>query len=157
MDFKEALWLQGLKQGWVMRFRPQGGSMIPFLRQGDTVSICPGKSCRPGDIILWQAGDALVLHRVVVKKNGWLITKGDSLGRLDSPVPQEQILGRAVARERDGRLCPLNIFMQRWLGLAFSLTVPLVPGLMSLLRTVNRKLQAFRERPSAAAYQKLLG
>lgn len=150
MDLKEALWLKGLQQGWVMRFRPQGGSMLPFLRPGDVVSICPGKSCRPGDIILWQTGPALVLHRVVVKQNGGLLTKGDFLGYLDSPVAPEQILGRAVARERQGRLRRLDNFWQRWLGLAFSLTVPLVPGLLALADSVKRRLKAHRRRPGAA-------
>ena len=130
---EQELWLQGLSSGRTMRFRPLGGSMAPFLRSGDIVNICPGESCRAGDVVLWQAGDALILHRVVAKQNGRIITKGDALGHLDAPVTREQILGRAVARERQGRVRRLDHQGARFLGLAFSFTVALLPGLISLL------------------------
>ncbi len=99
-----------------MRFRPLGGSMASFLRSGDIVNICPGESCRVGDVVLWQAGDALILHRVVAKKNGRIITKGDSLGHLDAPVTLKHILGGAVARERQGKVRRFGLFRGPVLG-----------------------------------------
>jgi hypothetical protein len=107
--------------------------MIPYLRSGDIVNICPGKTCHTGDIVLWQKRGSLVLHRVVGRKNGHIITKGDSLSGLDAPVPREQILGRAVTRERRGRLRRLDHLGARFTGLAFSFTIALLPGLISLL------------------------
>lgn len=130
MPMFEDLWLEGLHQGRTMRFRGRGGSMAPFLRDGDIVTIEPGGKPVLGQVVLTGPGDSLILHRVVAKRNGWISTKGDALGRLDAPVTREQILGRAVARERGGRERRLDTFWRRWLGLAFSLTVPLVPGLI---------------------------
>ena len=112
--------------------------MLPFLRQADMVTISPGQFSRVGDIVLWQAGETLVLHRVVAKRQGRIITKGDSLSHLDAPVAPKQIRGRAIFLERGARLRHLNTFRQRWLGLAFSLTVPLIPGLMALLASIKR-------------------
>jgi hypothetical protein len=129
VDHNQTLWLQGLAKGWNMRFRPLGGSMAPFMRPGDIVNICPGKSCRIGDVIIWQCGAALILHRVVAKKNGWVITKGDSLGRQDGPVRKEQILGRAVTRERNGRIRRLDHLGVRLAGLACCL-ISWIPGLV---------------------------
>lgn len=140
MPLKQELWLTGLKAGQWMRFLPLGGSMVPFLRQGDIVSICPGYDCRAGDIVLSQTGDTLVLHRVVAKKNGGIITKGDSLGRLDTPVTREQILGTAVIRERQGKVRRLDRLGARFLGLAWCLT-SWIPGLMSFLAAARRTLR----------------
>jgi len=131
--------------------------MMPFLRQGDTVSISPGQGCQIGDTVLYRAGEALVLHRVVIKKDGRIISKGDALGRLDAPVTPEQILGRAVARERGGWVRPLDTFGQRWIGLAFSFTVPLVPGLIPLLARVMRGVRAILERVYPQANVDLIG
>jgi hypothetical protein len=110
------------------------------LRAGDIVHICPGKSCQVGDIILWQQGDDLFLHRVVAKKNGWVITKGDSLGHQDGPVRKEQILGRAVTRERHGRIRRLDHSGRRLLGLAWCL-LSWIPGLVVLLGQSKRTLK----------------
>ncbi len=123
-----------------MRFRPLGGSMAPCLRAGDIVHICPGKNCQIGDIILWQQGDGLFLHRVLAKKNGCVITKGDSLSHQDGQVRKEQILGRAVTRERHGRISRLDHSGRRLLGLAWCL-LSLIPGLTVLLRKSKRTLK----------------
>ena len=140
-----------------MRLRPLGGSMVPFLRAGDIVTVAPDRECRVGDIVLWQAGEALVLHRVVIKKDGRIVSKGDALGRLDAPLTREQILGRAVARERGGRVRLLDTFGRRWLGLAFSFTVPLVPGLIPLLASVKRGMRAVLGRACPPTYQEFIG
>ena len=123
-----------------MRFCPQGGSMVPFLRQGDIVSICPEESCRIGDIVFCEVADNLLLHRVVAKKGKWIITKGDSLGHCDVPVRRRQILGRAVLRKRGGDIHRLDLLGARFWGLSFSLTVALLPGLIPLLIRVKALL-----------------
>jgi hypothetical protein len=147
VDNNQALWLQGLAEGWSMRLRPLGGSMAPCLRAGDIVHICPGKSCQVGDIILWQQGDGLFLHRVVAKKNACVITKGDSLGSQDKPVRKEQILGRAVTRERHGRIRPLDHLGCRLLGLAWCF-LSWTPGLVVFLVKSRRTLKFMGLLPS---------
>jgi hypothetical protein len=138
MDPKEELWVKGLKEGRAMRLLPRGGSMIPFVRAGDLVTIVPGKPCRVGDVILCRRDGNLVLHRVVGKKDGKIITKGDALGYADGPVAPQDILGQAVFAERSGVTRSLDSLGSRLLGLAFSLTVSRVPKLMGILAAVKR-------------------
>jgi hypothetical protein len=121
--------------------------MLPLLRPGDTVSIQPGKDCRVGDIILWRKGQALVLHRVVTRRNGRIITKGDSLSYLDAPVWPAQTLGRAVVRERHGRIKGLDHPGRRFLGLAWCL-LTWIPGLVVFLVTTRRTLKNMAQLPS---------
>lgn len=130
MDPKEELWLQGLRQGRTMRFRPLGGSMIPFIRPEDVVTIVPEKQCHAGDVVLVHRDDALLLHRVVAIFSGRIITKGDALPLLDLPVSPHDILGRAVRLERQGRWRSLESFKSRLLGLTFNLTLSWLPGLL---------------------------
>jgi hypothetical protein len=138
MDSKLSLWCQGLQQGKTMRFQPLGGSMIPCLRAGDVVTIVPGKGCRVGDVVLYRQNGDLVLHRVVGKRGGRVITKGDALGGMDKPVAPGEILGRAVSFERRGVSRSLDSWSSRFLGLAFCLTVSWAPKLMAILAAVKR-------------------
>ncbi len=133
MDFKEELWHQGLGQGRTMRFQPLGGSMVPVLRQGDTITIAPGRQCRLGDIVLYRCEDGIVLHRVIYKRSGRVFTKGDALRHIDAPVLSQDILGRAVARERQGKVRRPDHLVARFLGLAWCLSFPWIPGLLAFL------------------------
>jgi hypothetical protein len=112
--------------------------MIPFIRAGDTVTIVPAAEGRLGDIVLLFQRDRWVLHRVVAKAAGQIITKGDALGQLDEPVTVQDICGRAVSLERGGKVRSLDSLASRLLGLAFSLTVSRVPNLISLLAAAKR-------------------
>lgn len=123
MDPKVELWVQGLRQGWSMHCRPLGQSMIPNLRQGDLVKVTPEETYRLGDIILVNHGGHYIMHRVVVKSDGWIITKGDASTCLDPPVSPREILGRVVSRNRRGKESSLDSPWARWVGLAFCLTV----------------------------------
>jgi hypothetical protein len=115
--------------------------MAPVLREGDLVTIVPGGCYRLGEIILFPRDGCLVLHRVVAKSSDRLLTKGDAAAHLDPPLPLQNILGRAVCRERQGRISALDSWSSRVLGLAFSLTLLWVPGLLPLLAYAKRRLQ----------------
>lgn len=140
MPHKMELWLQGLKQGRPMRFRPLGGSMAPVLCGGDIVTIEPGNVSRIGDVILTQTTAGLVLHRVLRKCARHVITKGDRLTKLDLPVSTRDILGKAVYRDRGGKRRSLVTFGARFCGLCCSLTIPWVakflPGITAIKRLV---------------------
>jgi len=121
-----------------MCFWSMSGSMSPAIRIGDKVALVPGRQCRAGDIILYRRGNRLMLHRVVGKWRGVVITKGDALDQVDEPVTLRDILGRAVSRERGGVTHSLDSLWSRFLGLAFCLTVSWVPKLMAILAAVKR-------------------
>jgi hypothetical protein len=121
-----------------MYYREMSSSMVPFLRQGDLVKVTPFANSRLGDIVLWQKGESLVMHRVVAKFYNRIITKGDARGYWDEPVNHGDILGKAISRERCGRERSLDSLGARFLGLAFCLTSACVPRLLTILATVKR-------------------
>jgi hypothetical protein len=135
---EQELWVSGLCQGRVMELRSMGASMLPALRSGDRVKIAPHQDCRLGDIILFRRGEALLLHRVVAKAQGVVITKGDAASRPDQAVPYPDILGRAIFRERQGKISSLDTFWSRSTGMAFSLMLFLVAGLRFFFTRVRR-------------------
>jgi hypothetical protein len=151
MPAKQELWLQGLREGRPMRLRALGGSMAPFLRHGDIVTIVPGPAVRLGDIILTHTTAGLLLHRVVRKSADHIITKGDRLSSLDPPVSNRDILGRAVARDHRGKRSSLMSFGARFCGLGFSLTLPWVDRYVPWVAPIKRLVKGgLRSEPEYA-------
>jgi signal peptidase I len=85
----------------------QGGSMEPALHAGDLV-VYQRRSARvrAGDMVLFEHGDALVVHRVAaVLRDGRLRTYGDANRSLDvDPVEPQSVRGRIVAVVPTGAL-----------------------------------------------------
>ena len=80
-----------LKRGSFLRFRARGGSMYPFIRDGEVIIVKPAKVCevKIGDIIFYCTSQArMVAHRVIktCKKNGEMVLMTK--------------IGRASCRER---------------------------------------------------------
>lgn len=99
-----------LGQGSYLRFRAHGNSMAPFIRNGDIILVEPKKASelRIGDIVFYRrAGGRHVAHRLIGKggNDGSLVltTRGDNLRHLDGSVFPEQVLGRVVRIEGQGR------------------------------------------------------
>src|SRR5881396_568013 len=103
-----------------IRFKATGDSMLPSVWPGDllTVRRQSFSEFRSGEIVLYEreAGEntltrpygpaspvGFVAHRVVGRRGRSLITRGDSLRENDEPVDEEQVLGRVVAVNREGR------------------------------------------------------
>lgn len=86
----------------------RGGSMRPTLREGDRVRLVPATASdvRVGDVVVRAGTSGPVIHRLV----GWwpseggsrILTKGDGAARLDPPGWRAEVVGRVVARVRDG-------------------------------------------------------
>ena len=62
-------------------------SMKPTLNMGDVVIVGPVKGqIKPGDIISYERGGELVIHRVIEVEDRYLQTKGDAV---EDPDPWE--------------------------------------------------------------------
>jgi signal peptidase I len=98
-DFMELISAAASKDGLV--FTSVGRSMEPFVLDGDKVRVraCRG-GCSVGDVVLFQAGGGLVLHRVIGFQNSggvaFLLAKGDNRLDPDPPVQVDAVLGKAV-------------------------------------------------------------
>lgn len=95
--------------GWV-RFRATGSSMLPAIVPGDLLSFraATPQELVPGQVVLVQDRDRLVVHRLLAHENATLIMRGDSLRAADAPVCTTRLLGVLEAQQRDSRQLPLG-------------------------------------------------
>lgn len=72
------------------------GSMEPTLSVNDLVLIHAEESYQSGDIVVYQEGYHLVIHRIVGIYGDTVFTRGDANNVDDAPFPIGQIKGRLV-------------------------------------------------------------
>ncbi len=70
------------------------GSMEPELSVNDLVIVRSQESYEKGDIVVYQDGSSLVIHRIIGFKEDKVITKGDANEVPDKPVLKRDIKGR---------------------------------------------------------------
>ena len=115
--FLGATLARGIPYWW----RPRGFSMRPAIADGDRVLIAPARPerLRVGDIVKFRIGDELRMHRLVRRSPpdgpGEFVFRGDS-GDSEDTVRRNDIIGLAVAVERNGRLRRLDSTLARGLG-----------------------------------------
>ena len=62
-----------LSHGYGVRFKAPGRSMYPTIREGEIITVQPIEPCnvKPGDILLYQADERVIAHRLVrIERNG---------------------------------------------------------------------------------------
>ena len=93
-----------LGRGRILRFKAKGGSMSPFIRNGDVLEVVPFKGkINLGDVVFYRSScGSPVVHRVIQRGKKSIITKGDSVPSSDEPILSKQVLGRVVAVEKNG-------------------------------------------------------
>ena len=97
-----------LSQGATVRFRPSGRSMYPSIREGELITVEPveASDVKLGDIVLYRSERGPIAHRVVgiASRNARVFRlRGDASLSCDEPVVGQQILGRVVGVQRNGR------------------------------------------------------
>lgn len=74
------------------------GSMEPTLSVNDLVFVKEQDSYKKGDIVVYQDGNMLVIHRIISIDGDEITTKGDYKENApDSPIEIDDIKGKAVA------------------------------------------------------------
>jgi len=107
-----------LARGADFRFHATGGSMSPFIRNGDILVISPfaGKEPTLGMLVAFQhpAKGGLVVHRLVGRhQNIWLL-RGDSYTTAAFDlVPTENLLGQVSWIERNGKQTRFSLGIER--------------------------------------------
>lgn len=74
------------------------GSMEPTLSTGDLIIVNHAGQLSVGDIVVYQDGDILVVHRIIVIDGETVTTKGDANSIADEPVSISEVKGRVVSR-----------------------------------------------------------
>jgi hypothetical protein len=120
--------------------------MRPFIREGDQVVITPVRGSGQvvtGDIIAYvrPGGDDIVCHRLLAKRGGMLVVKGDSLVRGRETLGEDLLLGKVVALERDGRRTDLGTGFRKALARHSAWLSSHLPLLLFLLGCGNEVLR----------------
>lgn len=109
MNHKELydLAVETLRSGAVFTFVARGGSMVPFIHEGDHLIIAPLAQGAPriGDVVFFRMPpDMLRVHRIIGRMpNGTFLCRGDAVRGVIEQVPPSEILGRLIALQRRGR------------------------------------------------------
>ena len=120
------------------------GSMEPTLHVNDMVVVSRQDSYAVGDIIVYQDGRSLVIHRVVSVSGDMLTTQGDANDIPDAPIPLSAVKGKAITQ------IPLLGSVLRFLK------SPIGFGIMLVLAIVLFEVPYFRRRKKDADRRKAL-
>ena len=117
MSVEAELALELLGRGESICFRARGGSMRPFVRDGDVVTVAPGAvGVGLGTVVLAPVGDFGCVHRVVWRRGHQVLVKGDAFPHSDGWFDERELLGQVVGVKRTGR----DVRQGRWLPVVVS-------------------------------------
>ena len=97
-----------LKKGVPIRFRTNGSSMSPFIKDNDVITLSPlsNTEAQIGDAVAYISprNKHLVIHRVIGKRKDFFIIKGDNtIPKAYEVTPKNNILGFVTKVERNGK------------------------------------------------------
>ncbi len=72
------------------------GSMEPELSVNDVIIVHEDDSYKIGDIVVYQKGSELIVHRIIDIKDEMITTKGDANNTADEPMSKKNIKGTVV-------------------------------------------------------------
>lgn len=74
------------------------GSMEPTMSVDDMVLVKESPTYGIGDIVVYQRGGHLVVHRIISQDGGMIVTQGDANNVSDEPVELSAVMGRVIFR-----------------------------------------------------------
>jgi signal peptidase I len=101
------MWREACDRGMKLSFRIASNSMAPLLKTGDIVKVAKVQPSRVhiGDIVAFQDGKNVVVHRIIGKSpsNTRLVFRqmGDG-GGLSGEIPAQNLIGRVIVIEKEG-------------------------------------------------------
>ena len=133
---------QMLQEGYDAEFTVTGNSMWPLLAHGrDRVTLrrVEDRRLRKGDIVLLQAKQGYLLHRITRLKNGTLQTTGDGNCYRDDEVPFQSVLGWVVGFTRKENYVSCSDPLYRIGSCLWRVLFPFRPLLLRLLLQFRRR------------------
>lgn len=73
------------------------GSMEPTLSVNDMVIVKEKPEYEVGDVVVYQSGYSLIIHRIIVAGNDSYVTQGDANNIPDNPIEKDAVKGVMVA------------------------------------------------------------
>lgn len=105
-----------LSKGCRVTMRPQGDSMIPFIKGGrDSVVLQKTKEVDTGDIVLAHIPEkGYVLHRIYRMQGERLTLMGDGNLHAREQCEKSDVLGKVIKICRNGRYVECDTFRERF-------------------------------------------
>ena len=72
------------------------GSMEPTIRIDDLIIVTEQEDYKENDIVAYQSGSMVVVHRIIAVEPDTVITQGDANNAPDAPIRKEMIKGKVV-------------------------------------------------------------
>ena len=92
-----------LARGHAVQFQARGDSMHPLIRENDYLHVEPCDRVSVGDVVLILADRGLTAHRVIARREGMVITRGDNAPAEDAEVAEDRVLGKITHVLREGK------------------------------------------------------
>lgn len=122
---------QLLKEGNIIRIKPQGYSMYPLFIPGRDEALIESvepSRLRKGDVALYRRDQGiLVLHRICrINASGFYMV-GDNQYEIEGPLRKDQIKGKLISFVRNGKEFSVRNPLYRLLAFLWLLLLPLRP------------------------------
>jgi signal peptidase I len=121
--------------------------MHPFVQDRDFITVSPveDSSIKIGDVVFYStAEDRIIVHRVIWKyrKDGrvTMLIKGDATSGFPEKVDIQNIFGKVVAIERNGKKKKIDTKFYRIKGMFFAGISPLINWLYAIGSKVKRSI-----------------
>ena len=91
-------YIEKLKQGETVQFRPRGNSMVPIIKSGQEVTVSPiDRKIVEGDVVLCQVKGKQWLHLVTgVRKQGASYQISNNKGHVNGWTTRDKLYGVVV-------------------------------------------------------------
>ena len=109
-----------LAKGTTVRFRAEGISMYPTIRDGEVITVARVAAAEVvrGDVLLCRHGTRVLAHRVVgmttCGSERFFALRGDAKAASDGSIGGDDVVGRVICLERHGRTIALSGRAARW-------------------------------------------
>jgi hypothetical protein len=109
-----------LAKGTTVRFRADGISMYPTIRDGEAITVARVSAAEVvrGDVLLCRHGMRVLAHRVVgvttCGSERFFALRGDAKASCDASVSGSGVVGRVIGVHRNGRAIALSGRPARW-------------------------------------------
>jgi len=148
---KREAYLALLKAGHCLSMPAKGWSMHPAINDGDVITIerAVPLCLRVGEIIAYKKeGESnTIVHRLMRKyrRNGriYFVTKGDAVHNYscDQVVAEEDILGRVINRERNGKTTYFKNSRSIVFGYLYAKLLLYCPRLLHFFKKTLRRIK----------------
>jgi hypothetical protein len=128
-----------LDTGRPFRFQASGWSMHPFIHNGDILTITPIQSnLSVGDVVCCRSTDIpLFVHRIIRIDDDKIQIKGDNLISDDGIFKMDNLLGKVIRIERNGRISNFSLGFFRYIIAYLSGNSLLIP-FKNIIRPIYR-------------------